>query len=70
LTEFLYITGIQIQKTNKKVDRNNSNGSRENPKYDFFINKIQRIDKIVTDPESGEIISSNCGMVYQIKLKI
>jgi transcription initiation factor TFIIB len=80
------------KKTNKKVDGNNinnSNDSRENPKYDFSIDKIQRIenkanssksnqtlcsicnrsDKIVTDPESGEIICSNCGMVLIDKVE-
>ena len=72
--------------TGKKGDDNNSN-SREDPNYDFSIDKIQiidnssskhtqtlcsicnRSDKIVKDPESGEIICSNCGMVLVDKVE-
>ena len=89
-----YLTPDQVlihhrdSKTNKKQDDDNNNNIRENPNYDFSIDKIQRIenignnsskpnqilcsickrsDKIVTDPESGEIICSNCGMVISDK---
>ncbi|MFL6331630.1 MAG: TFIIB-type zinc ribbon-containing protein, partial [Nitrososphaeraceae archaeon] len=88
-----YLTPDQVlihhrdsKKTNKEDDNNNS---RENPNYDFSIDKIQSIenkgnfskdtqtlcsicnrsDKIVTDPESGEIICSNCGMVLSDKVE-
>jgi transcription initiation factor TFIIB len=93
-----YLTPDQVlihhrdpKKTNKKQDNdNNNNNSRENPNYDFSIDKIQyienkgnnssksnqilcsickRSDKIVTDPESGEIICSNCGMVLSDKVE-
>ena len=91
-----YLTRDQVlihhrdSKPNKKQDNDNNN-SRENPNYDFSIDKIQRIenkcnnsskptnqilcstcnrsDKIVTDPESGEIICSNCGMVLSDKVE-
>src|ERR687887_1544991 len=90
-----YLTPDQVlihhrdSKTNKKQDNDNNNNSRENPNYDFYIDKIQSIenkgnnssskpnqilcsicnrsDKIVMDPESGEIICSNCGMVISDK---
>jgi transcription initiation factor TFIIB len=89
-----YLTPDQVlihrdsKKTNKKDD--NDNDSKENPNYDFSIDKIQSIenkdnsskkptqilcsickrnDKIVTDPESGEIICSNCGMVLSDKVE-
>jgi transcription initiation factor TFIIB len=94
-----YLTPDQVlihhrdSKPNKKQDNNNNNNNntRENPNYDFSIDKIQRIeskgnnsskkpnqilcsicnrsDKIVTDPESGEIICSNCGMVISDKVE-
>jgi transcription initiation factor TFIIB len=77
----------RVSKTNKRNGDNNY--SRENPKYDLSIGKIERIenkdnaskdtqtlcsickrtDKIVTDPESGEIICSNCGMVISDKVE-
>jgi transcription initiation factor TFIIB len=91
-----YLTPDQVlihhrdSKTNKKQDNDNNN-SRENPSYDFSIDKIQyienkgnnsstkpnqilcsicnRSDKIVTDPESGEIICSNCGIVLVDKVE-
>ena len=83
-------TLIHRHRTSKTNKRNgDDNYSRENPKYDFSIGKIQRIenkdnaskqnqtlcpickrsDKIVTDPESGEIICSNCGMVISDKVE-
>jgi transcription initiation factor TFIIB len=93
-----YLTPDQVlihhkdSKPNKKQDNdNNNNNSRENPNYDFSINKIQyienkannsskkpnqilcsicnRSDKIITDPESGEVICSNCGMVISDKVE-
>jgi transcription initiation factor TFIIB len=91
-----YLTPDQVlihhrdSKTNKKEDVDNNN-TRDNPNYDFPIDKIQNIenkgknsskkpnqilcsicktsDKIVTDPESGEIICSNCGMVISDKVE-
>jgi transcription initiation factor TFIIB len=88
-----YLTPDQVlihrdsKKTNKKDD--NDNDSKENPNYDFSIDKIQSIenkgkspkptqilcsickrsDKIVTDPDSGEIICSSCGMVLSDKVE-
>jgi transcription initiation factor TFIIB len=77
-------------KTNNKSKKNgDKNYSRENPNYDFSIDKIQsmenkdnasknnqtlcsickRKEKIVTDPESGEILCSNCGMVISDKIE-
>ncbi len=93
-----YLTPDQVlihhrdSKPNKKQDNdNNNNNTRENPNYDFSIDKIQSIenkgnnsskkpnqilcsicnrsDKIVTDPESGEIICSACGMVLSDKVE-
>ena len=91
-----YLTPDQVlihhrdsRKTNEKQDNDNNNNSRENPNYDFSIDKVQSIenkgnsskhnqivcsvckrsDKIVTDPESGEIICSNCGMVLSDKVE-
>jgi hypothetical protein len=88
-----YLTPDQViihhrdSKTDKEEDDNNS---RENPNYDFSIDKIQSVenkgnnsskpnqilcsickasDKKVTDPESGEIICSNCGMVLSDKVE-
>src|SRR5436309_1304807 len=66
-----------------KEDDNSDNNRRENEiNYDFSIYKnsntsskdtqtlcsiCNRSDRIITDPESGEIICSNCGMVISDK---
>jgi transcription initiation factor TFIIB len=43
---------------------------RDLSKYDHILCSIcKRSDKIVTDPESGEIICSNCGMVLSDKVE-
>jgi transcription initiation factor TFIIB len=93
-----YLTPDQVlihhrnSKTNKKYDDDDDSikNVREDPDYDFSINKTQplenrgnhssqpnqtlcsicnRSDRIVTDPESGEIICSNCGMVISDKVE-
>ena len=60
--------------SNKKgADRDNDNCS-ENPSYDSpkqnqTLCSICKSDKIVTDPESGEVICSNCGTVISDKIE-
>ena len=68
-----------------KEDNNSDNNRRENDiNYNFFIDKnsntssqdtltlcsiCNRSDRIITDPESGEIICSNCGIVISDKIQ-
>jgi TFIIB zinc-binding len=60
--------------SNKKgADRDNDNCS-ENPSYDSpkqnqTLCSICKSDKMVTDPESGEVICSNCGTVISDKIE-
>jgi transcription initiation factor TFIIB len=62
-----YLTPDQVlihhrdSKTNKKEDDDNNNNSRENPNYDFSVNKIQSIEnKGNNSSKANQILCSTC----------
>ncbi|MFL6322646.1 MAG: transcription initiation factor IIB family protein [Nitrososphaeraceae archaeon] len=62
-----YLTPDQVlihhrdSKTNKKEDDDDNNNSRENPNYDFSVNKIQSIENIGNNSSKpNQILCSTC----------
>ena len=76
---------IQYRDSKTDKENNNNNSRRENQiSYDFPIDKssntssqdtetlcsiCNRSNRIITDPESGEIVCSNCGIVISDKIQ-
>ncbi|MBV9668615.1 MAG: hypothetical protein JO327_10865, partial [Nitrososphaeraceae archaeon] len=61
---------ILIRDRKSEVGKEKDNDSKRSPSYDFTIDAEQTIcsickrsDKMITDPESGEVICSSCGVV-------
>ncbi|MFL6420331.1 MAG: transcription initiation factor IIB family protein [Nitrososphaeraceae archaeon] len=61
-----YLTPDQVlihhsdSKTTNKKDDDNNNNSRENPNYDFSVNKIQSIENIGNSSKPNQILCSTC----------
>src|SRR5919198_6348892 len=51
----------------QRIENKGNNSSK--PPNQILCSICKRSDKIVTDPESGEIICSNCGMVLSDKVE-